>query len=80
MEKHRVASHDEWTKARKDLLAKEKEFTRLRDQLSHQPHELPWERVEKNYVFDAPAGKVTLTELFAGKSQLLVYRFMFDPA
>ena len=80
IEKHQVAPHDEWTKARKDLLAKEKEFTRLRDQLSHQRRELPLERVEKNYVFDAPAGEVTLAELFARRTQLLVYRFIFDPA
>jgi predicted dithiol-disulfide oxidoreductase (DUF899 family) len=61
------------------LLAKEKEFTRLRDQLSKERRELPWERVEKNYIFDGPGGKETLAQLFQGRSQLLVYHFMFDP-
>jgi predicted dithiol-disulfide oxidoreductase (DUF899 family) len=76
---HRVVSHNTWLDARKELLAKEKEFTRLRDQLSQQRRDLPWERVEKQYVFDGPKGKETLTDLFAGKSQLVVYHFMFDP-
>jgi predicted dithiol-disulfide oxidoreductase (DUF899 family) len=80
MEKHRVVSRDEWIKARKDFLAKEKEFTRMRDQVSQQRREMPWERVDKNYVFDGPDGKVSLAELFAGKSQLIVYHFMFDPS
>ncbi len=80
MEKHRVVSHDEWIKARKDFLAKEKEFTHLRDQLSQQRRELPWERVEKDYVFEGPECRVTLSDLFAGKSQLVVYHFMFDPS
>ena len=80
MDKHRIVSHEDWIAARKDFLAKEKEFTRLRDQLSAQRREMPWERVDKNYVFDAPDGKVTLAELFAGKSQLVVYHFMFDPS
>jgi len=80
MEKHRVVSRDEWIKVRKDFLAKEKEFTRMRDQLSQQRREIPWERVDKNYVFDGPDGKVSLAELFAGKSQLIGYHFMFDPS
>ena len=79
MEKHRVVSHADWIAARKDFLAKEKEFTRMRDELSRQRREMPWERVEKNYVFDGPEGKVSLADLFAGKSQLIVYHFMFDP-
>jgi predicted dithiol-disulfide oxidoreductase (DUF899 family) len=74
-----VVAHDEWLEARKELLAKEKEFTRLRDQLTRQRLDLPWERVEKEYVFDGPDGKQTLPELFDGRSQLLVYHFMFDP-
>jgi predicted dithiol-disulfide oxidoreductase (DUF899 family) len=78
MEKHRVVSRDEWMEARKNFLAKEKEFTRLRDQISQQRRELPWVKVEKNYIFDGPEGKVALSELFAGKSQLVVYHFMFD--
>jgi predicted dithiol-disulfide oxidoreductase (DUF899 family) len=80
MEKHRIVSRDEWIKARQDFLAKEKEFTRMRDQLSQQRREMPWERVDKNYLFDGPDGKVSLSELFAGKSQLIVYHFMFDPS
>jgi predicted dithiol-disulfide oxidoreductase (DUF899 family) len=80
MEKHRVVSREEWIEARKDFLAKEKEFTRLRDQLSRQRREMPWVRVEKNYIFDGLDGKVSLADLFAGKSQLIVYHFMFDPS
>ena len=78
MESHRIASHDEWIEARKQLLAKEKEFTRLRDQLSQQRRELPWERVEKPCVFDGPNGRETLSDLFEGRQQLIVYHFMFD--
>jgi predicted dithiol-disulfide oxidoreductase (DUF899 family) len=74
-----VVAHDEWLEARKELLAKEKEFTRLRDQLTRQRLDLPWERVDKQYIFDGPDGKQTLPELFDGRSQLLVYHFMFDP-
>ncbi len=80
MEKHQVVSHQEWIAARKDFLAREKEFTHLRDALSKQRREMPWERVEKNYVFDGPDGKVALADLFAAKSQLIVYHFMFDPS
>jgi predicted dithiol-disulfide oxidoreductase (DUF899 family) len=71
--------HDEWIDARKALLAKEKEFTRARDELSRQRRELPWERVEKEYVFEGAEGRKTLDELFDGRSQLVVYHFMFDP-
>jgi len=78
-EHHRVVTPDEWLEARMELLAKEKEFTRLRDQLSEQRRELPWERVDKQYVFDGPKGKETLGELFEGRSQLIVYHFMFGP-
>jgi predicted dithiol-disulfide oxidoreductase (DUF899 family) len=76
----KVVSGDQWIEARKQLLIKEKEFTRLRDQLSQERRDLPCERVEKNYVFDGPDGKQTLSDLFAGKSQLIVYHFMFDPS
>ena len=69
----------EWLAARKQLLAKEKEFTRLRDDLSRRRRELPWEKVEKNYVFDGPEGKLTLADLFDGRSQLAIYHFMFGP-
>jgi len=78
MEHNKVVSHEEWIAARKELLRKEKEFTRLRDQLSQQRRELPWERVAKSYLFDGPNGKETLEQLFAGRSQLIVYHFMFD--
>jgi predicted dithiol-disulfide oxidoreductase (DUF899 family) len=76
---HRVVSNAEWLETRRAFLAKEKEITRLRDELSRLRRELPWERVEKEYVFDSPQGKKTLAELFDGKSQLLVYHFMFGP-
>ena len=76
---HAVVMHDEWVAARKVLLEKEKAFTRERDELSRLRRELPWERVEKAYVFDGPDGEETLAGLFAGRSQLIVYHFMFDP-
>jgi predicted dithiol-disulfide oxidoreductase (DUF899 family) len=79
MQNHKVVSREEWLVARKEHLAKEKEFTRLRDQLSQQRRELPWVKVEKEYIFAGPSGQETLAELFAGRSQLLVYHFMFDP-
>jgi predicted dithiol-disulfide oxidoreductase (DUF899 family) len=78
-EQHKVVPPDEWLKARQDLLAKEKEFTRLRDELSQQRRELLWERVDKQYIFDGPNGKETLASLFQRRSQLVVYHFMFDP-
>src|SRR5260221_10973832 len=74
-----TVSREEWLVARKKLLGKEKELTRLRDELSRQRHELPWVRVEKEYVFDAPTGKVTLAELFDGRSQLFIKHFMMGP-
>ena len=79
MERRKTVSHDAWIKARKQLLVKEKEFTRLRDKLSGQRRKLPWEKVSKEYVFDGPQGKQTLAELFDGRSQLVVYHFMFHP-
>ena len=79
MEKHEVVSRENWIAARRQLLAKEKEFTRLRDQLSEQRRALPWERVEKDYVFEGPKGKETLAQVFDGRSQLVVYHFMFAP-
>ncbi|MEZ4707864.1 MAG: thioredoxin family protein [Caldilineaceae bacterium] len=79
MTNHQIVSQTEWLAARKELLVKEKEFTRLRDQLSQQRRDLPWERVEKEYVFDGPNGKETLADLFDGKSQLVIYHFMFGP-
>ena len=79
IEKHDVVSHDDWIEARKRLLVKEKEFTRLRDELSTQRRALPWERVEREYVLAGSTGGRTLAELFDGRSQLVVYHFMFDP-
>jgi predicted dithiol-disulfide oxidoreductase (DUF899 family) len=79
MESHRIVSQDEWIEARKQHLAKEKEFTRLRDQLSAQRRELPWVCVDKDYVFEGPGGKQSLRELFAGKRQLIIQHFMFGP-
>ena len=76
---HTVVSPAEWVAARKELLQREKEFTRLRDDLSRRRRELPWEKVETAYVFDAPGGKQTLADLFDGKSQLIVYHFMLGP-
>ena len=76
---HEVVQHEKWVEARKALLQKEKEFTRLRDELSAQRRALPWERVEKEYVFDGPNGEETLRDLFGGRSQLVVYHFMFGP-
>jgi predicted dithiol-disulfide oxidoreductase (DUF899 family) len=77
--KHRIVSREEWLVARKAHLEKEKEFTRQRDELSRQRRELPWVKVDKNYVFDGPKGKETLADLFEGRSQLIIYHFMFGP-
>ncbi len=77
--KNKVLDHDEWVSARKALLAKEKEFTRRRDELTKARQDLPWEAVEKSYVFDGPTGKETLADLFDGRSQLIVYHFMYGP-
>jgi predicted dithiol-disulfide oxidoreductase (DUF899 family) len=74
-----AVSHDEWLEARKQLLGAEKEFTRARDELTRQRQALPWEPVEKDYVFDGPNGEETLADLFDGQSQLVVYHFMFAP-
>jgi predicted dithiol-disulfide oxidoreductase (DUF899 family) len=76
---HPIVSAQQWFTLRKELLRKEKELTGLRDRLNAERRELPWVRVEKNYIFDAPGGKVSLTDLFAGRSQLVVYHFMFGP-
>jgi predicted dithiol-disulfide oxidoreductase (DUF899 family) len=76
---HRIVSREEWLVARKAHLAREKELTRLRDQLSAERRELPWVKIEKEYVFDGPNGKETLADLFEGRSQLIIYHFMFRP-
>lgn len=76
---HPVVSREEWLAARKALLAAEKDFTRLRDELSRQRRALPWVKVDKQYVFDGPSGEETLADLFEQRSQLIVYHFMFPP-
>ena len=75
-----VVSRDEWLAARKALLAKEKALTRQRDAVNAERRRLPMVRIDKQYVFDGPAGKASLLDLFAGRRQLIVYHFMFDPA
>jgi predicted dithiol-disulfide oxidoreductase (DUF899 family) len=78
-ENHRVVSREAWLADRKKLLAHEKELTYLRDQIARERRALPWVRIEKDYVFDTPAGKRTLADLFDGRRQLLVQHFMFGP-
>jgi predicted dithiol-disulfide oxidoreductase (DUF899 family) len=75
----KVVSQAEWLAARKELLKKEKELTRQKDVVSAERRELPWVKVEKNYVFEGPHGKVTVADLFEGRSQLIIYHFMFGP-
>jgi predicted dithiol-disulfide oxidoreductase (DUF899 family) len=79
MNQNPVVSREEWVAARKQHLVKEKELTRLRDELSRQRRDLPWVKVDKNYVFEGPDGKVTLADLFDGRSQLIIKHFMFGP-
>ncbi len=79
MSEHSIVSPQQWTAARRELLAKEKEFTQLREELARQRRDLPWEKVEKSYVFQGPDGQETLAQLFDGRSQLVVYHFMFAP-
>lgn len=79
MTKHEVVSEAEWLEARRALLAEEKAWTRERDRLSEKRRALPWVKVEKNYVFDGAEGPVSLADLFDGRSQLIVYHFMFGP-
>src|SRR5260370_20487239 len=76
---HTVVPHDEWIQAREAFLVREKEFARQREALARDRRDLPWEAVTKEYVFDGPAGKRTLRDLFDGSGQLIVYHFMFPP-
>ncbi|HSB98203.1 MAG TPA: thioredoxin family protein [Spongiibacteraceae bacterium] len=76
---HGIVSRDEWLAARRELLRKEKEYTRAGDRLAAERRALPWVRVEKTYDFEGPHGRQTLADLFAGRSQLIVYHFMFEP-
>lgn len=80
MQPSRIVSEEEWLAARKALLIKEKALSKARDRLNAERRDLPWVKVEKNYLFDGPVGKVTLADLFAGRSQLIVYHFMFGPS
>jgi predicted dithiol-disulfide oxidoreductase (DUF899 family) len=79
MQPHKIVSQAEWLAARKAHLALEKQFTKARDELSRQRRELPWLKIDRPYVFDGPHGKQTLAGLFDGRSQLIVYHFMFGP-
>ena len=76
---HKVVSREEWLQARKAHLEAEKAFTRQRDELARQRRELPWVKVEKNYIFEGPKGGESLADLFAGRSQLVIYHFMLGP-
>jgi len=80
MTTHKLVSRDQWIEERRRLLATEKEFTRQRDRLSAERRQLPWVRVDKAYRFDGPEGGESLGDLFAGRRQLIVYHFMFDPS
>src|SRR5690349_10521046 len=75
----RTVSHEEWLRAHRTFLAQEKELTRRKDELSRQRRELPWEKITKPYVFQGANGPETLADLFDGRSQLLVYHFMYGP-
>lgn len=79
MDAHPIVSREDWLRAREALLKEEKAFTRERDRLSEKRRALPWVRVDKQYLFDGPEGKQTLSELFGGHSQLMIYHFMFGP-
>lgn len=80
MTTHRVVSNEQWIEARRQHLAREKEFTRRRDELSLERRDLPWVKVDKAHVFDGPSGRESLADLFEGRSQLIVQHFMFDPS
>src|SRR6266480_1938411 len=79
MTSHKVGTREEWREARNALLEREKELTRRNDELARERRELPWVAIEKDYEFDTDEGKKSLAELFDGRSQLLVYNFMFGP-
>jgi predicted dithiol-disulfide oxidoreductase (DUF899 family) len=79
MQNRNIVSRDEWLEARRELLEEEKQFTRLRDQLSLKRRKLPWVKVDTEYLFEGPDGKQSLSDLFEDKSQLIVYHFMYGP-
>jgi len=76
---HEIVSRADWLVARRDLLTREKELTQLRDQLAAERRALPWVKIDKKYIFDAPEGEVTLAQLFDGRSQLFIKHFMWTP-
>ena len=80
MTKHKIGTREEWIAARKKLLEAEKKLTRRRDEVARKRQELPWVRIEKNYRFETDEGSASLADLFGGRSQLLMYHFMFGPA
>jgi predicted dithiol-disulfide oxidoreductase (DUF899 family) len=80
LQQHKIVTREDWLRARKELLVLEKQLTRQRDEVDRLRRELPWVKVEKNYVFDGPNGKETLADLFADRSQLIVSHFMFGPS
>lgn len=79
MQEPKIVSREEWVEVRKAHLVREKEFTQMRDRLSQERRELPWVKIEKNYAFDGPNGQETLSDLFDGRSQLLIQHFMYGP-
>src|SRR5919197_573596 len=79
MTTHRTGTREEWLEARRELLAAEKDLTRRGDELTRQRQELPWVRIEKDYTFETSEGSASLADLFGGRSQLLMYHFMFGP-
>src|SRR5438094_7978282 len=79
MTKHKTGTREEWLAARLELLEAEKELTRSSDELARSRRELPWVRIEKDYLFETDQGTASLADLFGGRSQLLVYHFMFGP-
>jgi predicted dithiol-disulfide oxidoreductase (DUF899 family) len=79
MTDHNIVSEAEWTDARKELLAREKELTDLQEKVAEERRALPWVKVTKEYVFDTPQGRKTLSQLFDGRSQLVIYHFMYGP-
>jgi predicted dithiol-disulfide oxidoreductase (DUF899 family) len=79
VQRHKVVSEKTWLARRKELLKKEKAFTRQRDEISRQRRALPWVKVEKSYMFDSPHGIETLADLFDGRTQLIIYHFMLGP-
>jgi predicted dithiol-disulfide oxidoreductase (DUF899 family) len=79
IENRKVVSQKQWLASRKKLLVKEKKFSKMRDEMNLQRRKLPWVKIEKEYDFDGPEGRVTLADLFGGRSQLIIYHFMFGP-